>query len=493
MRLIAATVLTCASISTSATSGFSQEKRDDFHWVDRMNRASSVMLREKAIVNEEQAKQIAHSIRKLHTLAQEPGFSRVGTYGVFEPRLIEIGGPEVSRLHTGRSTIDTLRTSLRMDQRELLLETYGALIKARESLLNFAKQHADAIIPAYTLGVQAQPTTIGHYITGYIGAYNRHADNLEAVFDNVNKSPLGSAALGTSSYPVDRLRLAELLGFDEPIRNSFDSVQLAPMETNMRLGAAGAGIAMTTGELMSDLENQYRMARPWITFPVNLTGGSTIMPQKLNPTGINNTKEDASKVLGHFTSYMFGAHKASSGDTDLIVDGPREALRTTMRVLNGVASMFASFRFDERRAMEEVEADYATATELANALQRDGGIPFRDAHHIAAVVVQYGRDNNLKASEIPFAAFEEIYDQVRVEHNIRQRTSGLTEENFKRVLRPENMVRSAKGYGGPQPDEVRKMIEEISTQIGFDKQWLETKRQQLAKAEKRLDEEFAKF
>lgn len=87
------------------------------------------MLREKAIVNEEQAKQITHSIRKLHTLAQEPGFSRVGTYGVFEPRLIEIGGPEVSRLHTGRSTIDTLRTSLRMDQRELLLETYGALIK----------------------------------------------------------------------------------------------------------------------------------------------------------------------------------------------------------------------------------------------------------------------------------------------------------------------------------------------------------------------------
>ena len=493
MKVIQSAVLASASILAMVVPTFAQEKHDDFYWVDRMNRASAVMLKEKGVVNEEQAKLIADSIRKLHKAAQETGFSRVGTYGNFEPKLIEIGGPEVTRLHTGRSTIDTLRTSLRMEQRELILATYGALIKARESLLSFAKKYPDAVIPAYTLGVQAQPTTVGHYITGYLGVYGRHADNLESVFDNVNKSPLGSAALGTSSYPIDRLRLAELLGFDEPIRNSFDSVQLASMEANMRLGAAGAGIAMTTGELMSDLENQYRMASPWITFPVNMTGGSTIMPQKLNPTGINNTKEDASKVLGHFTSYMFGAHKASSGDTDLIVDGPREALSTTTRVLNGVASMFAAFQFNEKRALEEVLADYATATELANALQRDGGIPFRDAHHIAAVVVQYGRDNGLRASEIPFPAFEKIYEQVRVEHNIPQKTSGLTEEDFKRVLRPENMVRSAKGYGGPQPDEVRKMIEEFSVQIETDKKWLETKRQQIANAEKRLDEEFGKL
>ena len=138
---------------------------------------------------------------------------------------------------------------------------------------------------------------------------------------------------------------------------------------------------------MGDLAAQYRFVRPWFTFPPEMTGGSSIMPQKLNPTGINGTRAQASAVLGNVVSYMFAAHKSTSGDTDLTAAGPNEALQGTAALLDGIAEMFRVFRFDEQRALEESLDDYGTATELANALQRLGGVPFRDAHHLAAVVV----------------------------------------------------------------------------------------------------------
>ena len=106
-----------------------------------------------------------------------------------------------------------------MLQRESVMNVYNALIEARQSLLAFAKKYPNDIIPAYTGGVQAQPTSLGHFLTAYAEVYGRHANALEQAYESLNLSPFGAAALGTSSYPIDRERLSELLGFERPIRD----------------------------------------------------------------------------------------------------------------------------------------------------------------------------------------------------------------------------------------------------------------------------------
>src|SRR5262249_11472265 len=163
-------------------------------------------------------------------------------------------------------------------QRDRVLSTYAALNVARVALFELAAKHPDAIVPAYTVGVQAQPISFGHYILAYTQALERDGTRLAQAFATVNKSPLGSAALGTSSFPVSRLRLAELLGFDGLIENSLDANQLSPIDTGVELSGVASSIALTIGAFVSDIEAQYRMTTPWLALEEGeLTGTSSIM------------------------------------------------------------------------------------------------------------------------------------------------------------------------------------------------------------------------
>jgi argininosuccinate lyase len=122
------------------------------------------MLSEK-ILNGEQTANIAKALDRLYEEGKKPDFKRTTSYSSVEPFLDKVGGPEVSRLHTGRSTWDVGAVNRRMLQRESVLDVYSALIEARQSLLNFSTKYPNAIIPAYTGGVQAQPTSMGHFLT----------------------------------------------------------------------------------------------------------------------------------------------------------------------------------------------------------------------------------------------------------------------------------------------------------------------------------------
>lgn len=480
---------------TTALPAFAQQElRDGFYWLDRLNRASLVMMSEQEILTSEQVNNIAMSLDQLYEDAAAEGANRPSSYSGMEPALIAIGGPEVSRLHTGRSTWDTGAVRARMQQREMLLELYGNLIAARQEMLNFADAHADAIIPAYTGGVQAQPVSMGHFLTAYINTLGRHADAIEETFAALNQSPFGAAALGTSTYPLDRQLLSDLLGFDGVIYNSYDAVLLSTPEINTRIVGDLAGIAVTAGQLSEDLGNQYYLARPWLTFPVG-EPGSTIMPQKQNPSGVNSTRSASTAALSEVISYLVEVHNAESGRFN---DGGGggggqsvgDAAARINATLTSISNMFATFIFHEDRAMQVVLDDYATATELANSLQRFGGLPFGEAHHVAAELVNFGRANNLRASEITFEQFEEVFDEVAADHELHQEDSGLTEEQLKAALSPENMVTSALGLGGPQPSEVAIMIDTAGEVLAVDAAWLEETRARLEASSEALDEAF---
>src|SRR5262245_14316548 len=395
-------IVCVAALFLAGASATAQERRDEFYWLSELNKASTVMVVEQGIVPRALGKTIADAVAQVIADAERPGARRSGDYLQVEPLIIAIGGPDVTRMHSGRSRQDIGATRTRLFQRDQVLATYAALNVARAALIELAAKHPDAIVPAYTVGVQAQPISFGHYILAYTQALERDGARLVQAFMTVNKSPLGSAALGTSSFPVNRPRLAELLGFDGVVENSLDANQISPIDTGAELVSVAASGALTVNTMLADITAQYAQTKPWLLLAEGeLTGISSIMPQKRNPTGMVNLRTQASRVLGEAQTFMILAHNVAAGMGDYKVDQPNLVLRDASRMLTSFAALMRTFVFDEARARAEVDADYSTTTELADILQRVADVPFRVGHHFASDLVNYGRSNNLKPAEIP--------------------------------------------------------------------------------------------
>ena len=493
VRLPAQVVLAAALFVTAPGAG-AQEKRDEFYWLSELNKAAAVMVVEQGIVPNPLGKAIADAVAQVIADAGKPGARRSGDYLQVEQSIIAVAGPDATRVHSGRSRQDIGATRMRLFQRDQVLATFHALNQARETLIAFAAAHPDAIVPAYTVGVQAQPVSFGHYILAYTQALERDAVRLAQAFAIVNKSPLGSAAIGTSSFPVNRPRLAELLGFDGVIENSLDANQLSPIDTGVDLVGVASSIALTVGAFASDVEAQYRMTTPWLMLEEGeLTGTSSIMPQKRNPVGINDVRIAASDTLGIATTYLFKAHNVPHGVPDYKGNDPIQALARAADTLARLTAVVKQLKFNEQRALDEVNADYATTTELADILQRDADVPFRVGHHFASDLVTYGRSHGLRPSQIPFPAAQEIFAKAADHFGRKETRLPLAEADFRRALTPENMVRSSRGLGGPQPAEVQRMLEAQRKQLAADVAWIAERQARLNTASKRLDEAFAQL
>ena len=392
---------------------------------------------------------------------------------------------------TGRSRQDIGATSRRLFLRDDMLATLAALNAARASLLKTAAAHPNAIVPAYTWGVQAQPISFGHYILAYVQAFDRDAERLRQAWARLNMSPLGSAALGTSSFPVNRPRLAELLGFDGIVENSLDANQISPLDGGAELTGIAASGALTVNMLLSDITAQYAQTRPWLLLAEgDLTGTSSIMPQKRNPIGMASLRSAASTVLGDAQTFLIQAHNVSAGMGDYKGEQPNKVLQECARLFTGLGVLMQDFVFDEARALAEVNADYSTTTELADTLQRVANVPFRVGHHFASELVNYGRGHNLKPAELPYSEAQRIYTEAARLFKMDNAQLPLNEVQFRRSLTAENMVQASQVTGGPQPAEVGRMLGTANTRLRADEDWLRATHAKLDMASKRLDETF---
>ena len=470
--------------------------RDRFFWLSQINRASAVMVVERGIVPKPLGAKIFDAIGRVDVAGDAPGAKRSGDYLVVEKDLMAAGGPDISRLHSGRSRQDIGSTTQRLITRDDFLDAFEKLNGMRDAILALAAQAPNAIIPAYTWGVQAQPITLGHYGAGFAAAFEREATRMREAYVRLNQSPLGAAALGTSSFPVDRPRLAELLGFDTIAENSLDANQISPIDGGAELAGLATSGALTLGALIADVTAQYAQVEPWIWLAEgNETGVSSIMPQKRNPSGLVRLRAEASNLIGEATTFVLIAHNVQPGMSDYKDFGnPKEYPNV---ILRDMAALFAhgeavirSMRFRSERALDEVNSDYSTTTELADVLQREADVPFRIGHHFASELVNYGRGHHLRASQIPFAEAQRIYADVAAASKVEAKFP-LSEEQFRRALTAENMVTSSKGLGGPQPPEVARMLASAKDKLGADKAWLDTTRAKLAAASQRLDQAFA--
>lgn len=494
MRAPSIPALAAASLlaaSVLALPAFAAE-RDAFHWLGRFNKASLVMTTEQGIVPRRLAGPIAAAVQGVIADGDAPGGKRPADYLQLEPLLIARAGPDATRMHSGRSRQDILATTRREMMRDRALDFMAALNAARADLLEQAERHRDAIIPAYTNGVQAQPTTFGHVMLAYAAVLARDAERLRQAWARLDECPLGSAALGTSSFPVDRARLAALLGFAGVADNSYDANQLAPFDTEAEVAQVASLFAVTAGQFAQDIHTQYAQPHPWMMLQEGrLTGPSSIMPQKRNPYGLNVLRLQASTAVGLSVAYLIESHNVAPGMPDYKREGAEAAVAAATTTAARWSDVLGGLVLDEGRAAAEVDADWSTTTELADTLQREADVPFRLGHHFASDLVTWGRANGATPSTVPYAEARRIYAEAAAATGQAGTALPLDEARFHAVLGARNMVDAARGTGGPQPAELARMLASAKAGLAADQEWLAARQAALRDADAKLDTAFA--
>lgn len=426
---------------------------DVFHWMVEIDKASTVMASEVGYLSPADATLTARAVQRVESEAAEPGAERPTDYLDIQPVLRAYAGTAPDDMHLGRSRQDILATVHRLCVRELVAEfVLPRTLALRAALLAAAEANLDVVVPAYTNGVQAQPTTAGHLLLGYEAAVSRSTARFLDAYPRLNAGPLGVAALATSSFPVDRERLADLLGFDGVEVNSFDAAQLAMTDIGFEAAACAMALALSLGTFVQDLHTQYHHVRPWFLLGgADLLSPSTLMPQKRNPVALNRARLLASEVLGDGVSTAFAAHNVASGLTDPKRAEAAATLARATDLLDAVTAVVRGLAVDAEAAYDQVHADYSVASELANALHRRG-VAFADAHHFVSDLVTDARARRVGPDSLSRD------DVIRVWAGFADTVFPLSDAEVRSALDPAQMVAAARGTGGPQPAELRRTL-----------------------------------
>jgi argininosuccinate lyase len=465
--------------------------QDVFYLLGRINMASTVMTIEEGIVPKSLGRQIAEGVAHSIRQADQPGGRRPTDVLQIERIISDKAGPEATLIHAGRSRQDMLASVRVMRLRNEMLDLAEALLATRQTLLEIAGRHVETFVPAYTNGVQAQPVSYAHYLLAFADAFARDSQRIRDLYPRLNLSPMGTAVLANSSWPLNRARLAELLGFDQLVLNSFDAGQVITYDVPLEAVGIASSMAIRVGAVMADVHTQYHQTRPWLLLDPGHTYTSSAMPQKQNPGLIMGVRSKASDVVGAAQWVMLRAHNVSAGMVDYkdAWETPRTFV-LTVEMLDQFTQVLKALRLDPQRALEELDGDWTTSMELAETLQRQSQVPFRVGHHFASDVVSYAKERNLRPADFPYPQAVRLYAEAARQFAISPTQLPLDEAAFRACLSAENMVRTRVGVGGPQPAEVRRMLVLAGQALQTDRAWLAERNERLVQAQARLNQAF---
>jgi len=308
-----------------------------------------------------------------------------------ESRLEALAGADhAGRMHTARSRNDICIALYRMRARVEALEILQDVSDLRDVLLGAARQHRDALMPAYTHTQPAQPTTLGHYLMAYAEVLGRDEVRLKAAFATINRSPLGACAITTTGFPIDRDYVASLLGFEGLQLNSYGAIAATDYLTE--LAGAVANVMASLGKFVQDLLLWCNPALGFVRLNDAWVQISSIMPQKRNPVPLEHTRILASRALSEAQAVFtcvhntpFGDINDSEDDIQPLVFSMTSCARRALRLLAGILS---EAEFQTSRMAEKASADFLTVTELADTLVRSEGLSFRMAHRLVSAGVK---------------------------------------------------------------------------------------------------------
>ncbi len=363
-----------------------------------------------------------------------------------EHRLAELIGPAAGRLHTARSRNDQVATDFRLWVRDAMDGALAGIAALQRALVTRAGEHADTVMPGFTHLQSAQPVTLGHHLMAYCEMLRRDASRFADARARMNECPLGSAALAGTSFPLDREATAAALGFDRPTANSLDAVSDRDFAIDYLTSAAQCSLHLS--RLAEEFVLWASQPFGFVALSDSFSTGSSIMPQKRNPDAAELVRGHAGRMLGAMTSLMVtmkGLPLAYSKDMQDDKEPVFEAHDLLTLSLAAMAGMVETVTFRPERMRALAESGHATATDLADWLVREAGVPFREAHHITGRAVRLADEAGKALWELPLEALQGV--DPRIDARVFD------------VLSLDASVRSRTSFGGTAPDQVRARIE----------------------------------
>jgi argininosuccinate lyase len=435
--------------------------------------AHALMLGECGILGEENVQSILQAVLYIRSNGVDALHYMPGIEDLFfrvEKEIIDMAGPDYGgNLQLARSRNDLGQALFRMAFRTQILHVAERLRDLRRATLEMAQAHLETIMPGYTHTQPAQPTTFAHYLAGVLTFLELDQQRIFGAYNNVNISPLGAAAFTGTGFPVDRERLAELLGFDGAIQSTHHAIGAGDHLTDISfaLQSLSIGLSRVTKDLLflaSQEANALRIDDSFIQI-------SSIMPQKRNPVVLEHLRARLGRAIGYAQTVAFQCHNIPYGDTqdieDEILPATLAALSTTQECLELYTAVFKTLELNREHLARRAGEGFTTATELADTLVREAGLPFRTAHSIVAKMVQNAVAESVPSSGLALSMLQNAAEELFGE------PLDFSEAQFAQALDPWHFIETRGGPGGAAPKATAELLDHLAGQLAVDEIWLD--------------------
>ena len=415
----------------------------------RGSKAHAAMLAHQGIISAEDKAQIVAGLDTI--LSEIEGgtfeFSRrlEDIHMNVEARLAALIGPAAGRLHTARSRNDQVALDFRLWVKEEMGRTEKALTGLILAFLDRAEEHADTVMPGFTHLQTAQPVTFGHHCMAYVEMFGRDRSRVRDAIARLDECPIGAAALAGTGFPIDRHMTASALGFREPTRNSIDTV--SDRDFALEFLAIASIAATHLSRLAEEIVIWSTPQFGFIRLSDAFSTGSSIMPQKKNPDAAELVRAKTGRINGSLIALLtvmkglpLAYSKDMQEDKEQVFDAA-ESLELAIAAMSGMVRD-VTVRVDRMKAA--AGSGYSTATDLADWLVREAGLPFRDAHHATGRAVALAEERACELADLPLADLQAINPAIT--------------DTVYGVLTVEASVASRTSFGGTAPSGVRAQI-----------------------------------
>ncbi|EPR21398.1 argininosuccinate lyase, partial [Agrobacterium radiobacter DSM 30147] len=346
---------------------------------------------------------------------------------------------------TARSRNDQVALDFRLWVKEELQKTEGMLTALIAAFLDRADENADTVMPGFTHLQTAQPVTFGHHCMAYVEMFGRDRARVRHAIEHLDESPIGAAALAGTGYPIDRHMTAKALGFREPTRNSIDTV--SDRDFALEFLSIASICATHLSRLAEEIVIWSTPQFGFIRLSDAFSTGSSIMPQKKNPDAAELVRAKTGRINGSLVALltvMKGLPLAYSKDMQEDKEQVFDAAESLELAIAAMTGMIRDLEVRKDRMRAAAGSGYSTATDLADWLVREAGLPFRDAHHVTGNAVALAEKKGCDLADLSLEDLQAIHPAI---------TSGVFD-----VLSVEASVASRTSFGGTAPSEVRKQI-----------------------------------
>lgn len=360
-----------------------------------------------------------------------------------ESRLTDLIGPTAGRLHTARSRNDQVALDFRLWVKEQTLGVHDALGKLIDVFLTQAETHSATVMPGFTHLQTAQPVTFGHHCMAYVEMFARDRSRAADAAERMNESPLGAAALAGTGFPIDRKQTAKALGFREPTRNSLDSV--SDRDFALDFLSLASICAMHMSRIAEEIVIWSTPQFGFVTMSDKFSTGSSIMPQKRNPDAAELIRAKTGRINGSLVALltvMKGLPLSYSKDMQEDKEAVFDAAENLELAIAAMTGMIADMKIHPVAMGAAAGAGFSIATDFADWLVRETGLPFRDAHHVTGAAVALAEKNRCGMEDLSLEDLQKIHPPI-------------TKDVFS-VLSVEKSVASRKSFGGTSPANVKR-------------------------------------